>query len=90
MIQITQQLTGFAKKLETLTDTNEVMEWARTTPGMSFTIAAQANGDEIRMQFEGTNIATVYPEFGKWLVFNGVQAEVLDDEEYSDRGYAEA
>ena len=90
MIQITQQLTGFAKRIESLSDTNELMEWARSTPGMSFTIAAQANSDEIRMQFEGVTVATVYPEFGKWLVFNGLIAEVLDDEEYSARGYAEA
>ena len=90
MIQITQQLTGFAKKINTVADTVEIIEWARTAPGMSFTVAAQANSDEVHMQFEGISVATVRPEFGKWLVFNGVQAEVLDDEEYAAKGYTEA
>ena len=88
MLQITQQLTGFAKKINTLADTNEIMEWARDADGMSFTVAAQAHGG-IRMQFEGVSVATVYPEFGKWLVFNGIQAEVLTDEEYAEKGYVE-
>lgn len=88
MLQITQQLTGFAKKINTLADANEIMEWARDADGMSFTVAAQAHGG-IRMQFEGVSVATVYPEFGKWLVFNGIQAEVLTDEEYAEKGYVE-
>lgn len=81
MIQITQQLTGFAKKISTILDTVEVLEWASSTPGMSFTVAAQANSEEIRMQFEGTTVATVCPKFGEWLVFDGVSAECISDAE---------
>lgn len=88
MIEITRQLTGFAKKLATVGDAVELLDWAREQPGMAFAIAARADGS-LHMQFEGVTVSTVYPELGQWLVFDGVTAEVIDDEQAQARGYVE-
>ncbi|AHZ95587.1 hypothetical protein SEA_THYATIRA_26 [Mycobacterium phage Thyatira] len=87
MLEIRKQLVGFAKKIDSLSDACEVLEWARGQDGMAFTVVARADG-AVHMQFEGVTVATVHPEFGKWLVFDGIKAEVLSDAEFDREGVA--
>lgn len=86
MIEFTRKLTGMAKKLDGLTDAVEVIDWARAQDGIAFTVAARADGS-LLMQAEGVEIATVYPQLGQWLVFDGAKFEALSDEEFTARGY---
>ena len=88
MIEVTRQLSGIAKKLDTLADAVEVVEWAQQQPGIAFTIAARADGT-LLIQAEGESIATVYPELGQWLVFDGEKFEALSQEDFDARGYAQ-
>lgn len=88
MIEITRKMTGMAKKIETLADAIEVIEWAQqpSQSGLAFTVAAQANGT-LRMQAEGVSVDTVYLELGQWLVFDGVSFSALTDDEFKAAGY---
>ncbi|WP_396909522.1 hypothetical protein [Mycolicibacterium sp.] len=86
MIEITRQITGMAKKIDTVEDAIEVIEWAQGQPGIAFTLAARADG-ALHMQAEGVSVETVYPTLGQWLVFDGARFLALSDGDYVAAGY---
>ena len=45
MIEITRQMTGMAKKVNSIADTVDLLEWARETEGIACTVVARVDGE---------------------------------------------
>lgn len=86
MIEITRQLTGLAKKITTIADTIEVLEWARAQEGLYCTVAAQTGGTWL-IEVGGVTVSSVQVELGQWVVFDGERFYALTQEEFDAKGY---
>ena len=88
MAEITQTVTVKVWHIGTAADGfdewAELMQWCADTDGMSCTMSAQADGG-VRIQVEGRDYATVYPELDSYVMFNGYVFEALSPEEFRER-----
>lgn len=87
MIEITRQMTGMAKKVNSIADTVDLLEWARENEGFSCTVVARVDGD-YHVELGGTNTDSVICEMGNWVIFDSGQFLVLTQEEFEQKGYA--
>ena len=85
MAEITQTLTVQVWRIGTPADQfgewAELVQWCADTPGMSCTMTAKADGG-VHIQVEGRDYATVYPELGTYVTFNGYAFAVLSLDQY--------
>ena len=86
MIDITRQVTGIAKKLNSLADVAEILTWILGQQNLYCSVAAGMN-NKLNIECGGLDIASVYPEIGQWLVFDGEKFSALTQEEFDARGY---
>lgn len=87
MIEITRQMTGMAKKVNSIADTVDLLEWARETEGISCTVVARVDG-EYYVELGGTSTGSVICEMGNWIIFDNNRFIVLTQEEFEQGGYA--
>jgi len=88
MIEITRQLSGLAKKVETLTDVIEVMQWVLDLDDLYCTASARTDGT-VFMEVGGVEVQSVEVQLGQWVIFDGVRFSALTQEEFEAQGYSE-
>ena len=86
MIEITRQMTGMAKKVNTIADTLDLLEWAHENDGYSCTVVARVDGN-YHVLMGGTDTDSVVCEMGNWVVFDSGRFQVLTQDEFEQRGY---
>lgn len=86
MIEITRQFTGLAKKLQTISDVVEVLQWAIDHQGLYCTVSARTDGTWL-IELGGVDTASVYPSLGEWVVYDGDNFFALTDEAFTAKGY---
>lgn len=86
MIEITRQVTGLAKKIETIADATEVIEWANDIDGIYCTVSARADG-VLRIELGGVEVDSVEVQLGQWIFYDGERFSALTQEEFDAKGY---
>jgi hypothetical protein len=86
MIDITRQVTGIAKKLDTLADLADILTWIMGQQNLYCSVAAHMD-NKLSIECGGVDLASVFPEIGQWLVFDGEKFSALTQEEFDARGY---
>ena len=86
MIDITRQVTGIAKKLEGVADVAEILTWVLQQQNLYCSVSAHMD-NKLSIECGGLDIASVFPEIGQWVVFDGEKFSALTQEEFDARGY---
>jgi len=86
MIDITRQVTGIAKKLDSLADLTDILTWVLGQQNLYCTVAARMD-NKLSIECGGVDVSSVYPEIGQWVVFDGERFSALSQEEFDARGY---
>lgn len=87
MIEITRQVTGLAKKIDTIGDAVEIVEWANEIEDIYCTVSARADGT-LTIELGGVNVESVAVQLGQWLVFDGERFSALSQEQFEAKGYS--
>jgi hypothetical protein len=87
MIEITRQMTGMAKKVNTIADTLDLINWAHDNPGYSCTVVAQVDGN-YHIEMGGLSVDSVVIQLGQWVVFDGSHFQVMSQEDFDAKGYS--
>jgi hypothetical protein len=88
MIELTMQVTGIAKKLDSIADIADILSWVLDKDNLYCSVSSRLDGT-ILVECGGTDVASVYPEIGNWIIFNGTKFLTLTQEEFDASGYSE-
>jgi hypothetical protein len=89
MIELTMQVTGIAKKLDSISDIADILSWVLDKDNLYCSVSSRLDGT-LLVECGGTDVASVYPELGKWIIFDGTKFLTLTQEEFNASGYSES
>ncbi len=82
MIEIVRQVTSLAKRIVTVSDTVEVLEWVLEQPGLYCCVSARTDNQWL-IEVGGLEVQSVRVELGEWIVFDGDRFSTYSDEDFT-------
>ena len=82
MIEIVRQVTSLAKRIVTISDTVDVLEWVLDRPGLYCSVAARTD-NELLIEVGGIEVQSIQVQLGQWVVFDGERFSAYSDEDFN-------
>ena len=82
MIEIVRQVTSLAKRIVTISDTVDVLEWVLEQPGLYCSVAARTDNG-LLIEVGGLEVQSIQVQLGEWVVFDGDRFSAYSDEDFN-------
>ena len=77
-----RQVTSLAKRIVTISDTVDVLEWVLDRPGLYCSVSARTDNEWL-IEVGGLEVQSIQVQLGQWIVFDGERFSAYSDEDFN-------